>query len=107
MVRRDASRTAANASGRISSRVAAASSSPASARRSRQRAEALLEAVDLLDDRAQPAQRALVRAAEKARQEPWHQERSILVTGLGDVKPNGRYGPRNRSGFRGSGRRCG
>src|SRR3989442_4026082 len=35
MVRRDASRTAANASGRISSRVAAASSSPASARRSR------------------------------------------------------------------------
>ena len=75
--------------------------------RVRQRAEALLEAVDLLDDRAQPAQRALVRAAEKARQEPWHQERIILVTGLGDVKPNGRYGPRNRSGCRGSGRRCG
>ncbi len=72
-----------------------------------QRAEALLEPVDLFDDGPEPAQRALVRAAKEARQEAWHQGRVILVTALGDVKLNARCGRPTRSGCRGSGARSG
>src|SRR5947199_8804995 len=72
-----------------------------------QRAEALLEPVDLFDDGPEPAQRALVRAAKEARQEAWHQGRAILVTALGDVKLNARCGRPTRSGCRGSGARSG